>query len=161
MVLVAGPPRVDAVSVVNHLIAAKAPLGAVAELSAKAAAGKAAEVKLAACESAEVGFVDAKKKKGVKQKVWLELLVKPAAEGKSAAETALLASQVTPSGERSRRLGPTPRAAPPSPADPRPTYCLKVLTGTEGLENETVFEKDFTVETGKKTKLELVAEAEK
>jgi RNA polymerase sigma factor (sigma-70 family) len=149
MFLAGRPSQVDAVSVVNRLIAAKDVLGAAADLSAKAAGGKAVEVKLAPCESAEVRFVDGKKQ-AVKQKVWLELLVKPG-------EAALLASPYSLGGEKSP-LEPDAAGRITLPGlIPGVTYRLKVLTGQEGIENETAFEKEFTVEAGKKTKLELKA----
>jgi RNA polymerase sigma factor (sigma-70 family) len=152
----AGPARVDAESVVNGLISGKNPLGAVAELSAKGAAGKAIEVKLAPCQSAEVRFVDAAGR-AVWQKVWLELLVKPGLS----AEAALLASPYQMPGGKSP-LGPDAAGRITIPGlIPGATYRLKVLTGLEGQENEVRFEKDFTVEAGKKTKLELTAPPEK
>jgi RNA polymerase sigma factor (sigma-70 family) len=139
----------DSVAVVNRLIGGKDPLGAVAEVSAKKAAGKPVEVKLAPCESAEVRFVDAKGK-AVQQKVWLELLVKPT-------EGALLGSPHPLRGEKSP-LSPDADGRINIPGlIPGATYRLKVLAGQDGLENETVFHKDFTVEAGKKTKLELRA----
>jgi RNA polymerase sigma factor (sigma-70 family) len=145
-------------SVVNGLIAQKDPLGAVAEVSAKAAAGKPIEVKLARCESAEVRFVDARGK-AVRQKVWLELLVKPGPPAaKAGAEAALLASPYSLVGEKSPvEPDADGRIAIPG-LIPGATYRLKVLTGdTPGLESETIFEKDFTVEAGKKVKLDLPA----
>ncbi len=152
----AGLPRVDAASVVNRLIGRKDPLGAVAELSAKGAGGKPVEIKLTACQSAEVRFVDAAGK-AVRQKVWLELLVKPG----SSAEAALLGSPY-PFGAAKSPLEPDADGRITIPGlIPGATYRLKVLTGQDGLENEPVLEKDFTVEAGKKIKLELKAPAAK
>jgi RNA polymerase sigma factor (sigma-70 family) len=155
--------RVEPLSVANRLIAAKDVAGAVADLSAKAADGKPVEVKLAACESAEVRFVDAKGKP-VKQKVWLELLVKggPSTaksreEGKPAAEPVALASGHSLRGEKSP-VAPDADGLITIPGlIPGATYRIRVLTGDEGRETEVAYEKDFTVEAGKKTKLELAA----
>jgi hypothetical protein len=153
----------DTASIVNRLIVAKEAQGAVADISAKGAGGKPVQVKLSPCESADIRFVDGKGK-GVQQKVWLELLVKPGpsegksrAEGKAAAEAALLATPHSLRGEK-------PPVAPDAEGRitlpgliPGATYRLKILTGLPGQENEIIFEKDFTVEAGKKTNLELVA----
>jgi RNA polymerase sigma factor (sigma-70 family) len=161
MTLEADGPRIDTLSIANRLIMAKDPLGAVADFSAKGAGGKAVEVKLAPCTSAEVRFVDAKGK-AVKQKVWLELLVKPGptpeksrAEGKPAAETALLATPYSLRGEKSP-LEPDAEGRITIPGlIPGATYRLTVRSGAEGLEGETVLHKDFTAEAGKKARLEL------
>jgi RNA polymerase sigma factor (sigma-70 family) len=144
----------DATSVVNQLIGGKAPHGAVVEVSAKAAGGKPIEVKVVPCQSAEVRFVDANRK-AVKQKVWLELVIKPGAE------TAMLASPYSVHGEKSP-VEPDANGRITIPGlIPGATYRLKVLKGQQGLENETAFEKEFTVEAGKATKLELTAPEEK
>jgi RNA polymerase sigma factor (sigma-70 family) len=161
--VVAGPPSVDVASVVNRLIATKDLLGGIAEISAKGAGGKAVEVKLGKCESAEVRFVDAKGN-AVQQKIWLELLVKPGpsatksrVEGKPAAEAALLATPYSLQGEKSP-VAPDAEGRIVIPGlIPGATYRIKVLTGKEKFENEIAFEKDFTVEAGKTTKLELLA----
>jgi RNA polymerase sigma factor (sigma-70 family) len=157
----------DPVGIVNRLIAQKDVLGATAEVSAKGAGAKPFEVKLGKCESAEVRFVDAAGKP-VQQKMWLELLVKPGpsvaqsrAEGKPAGEAALLASPYSLTGEKSP-VAPDAEGRITIPGlIPGATYRIKVLTGQEKLENETAFEKDFTVEPGKTTKLELPAPGEK
>jgi hypothetical protein len=163
MMIHAGPPRIDVVSVVNRLISEKDLLGVVAELSAKKAAGKPVEVKLSKCESAQVRFVDAEGK-AVQQKMWLELLVKPGpsmmtsrAEGKAAGEGALLATPYSLRGEKSPVAADADGRITIPGLIPGATYRIKVMTGQQGLENETIFEKDFTVEAGKKIKLELVA----
>ena len=163
MMIHAGSPRIDVVSVVNRLISEKDLLGAVADLSAKKAAGKPVEVKLSKCESAQVRFVDAKGK-AVQQKVWLELLVKPGpsvtksrADGRAAGEGALLATPYSLRGEKSPLAADAEGRITIPGLIPGATYRLKVLAGQMGLENETIFEKDFTVEAGKKIKLELVA----
>jgi RNA polymerase sigma factor (sigma-70 family) len=149
-----GAFSLDATSVVNQLIGGKAPHGAVVEVSPKAAGGKPIEVKLLPCQSAEVRFVDAKGK-AVKQRVWLELVVKPGAE------TAMLASPHSLRGEKSP-VEPDADGNITIPGlIPGATYRLKVLKGQQGVENETAFEKEFTVEAGKKTKLELAAPEEK
>jgi len=153
----------DAVSLVNTLLPRKDLLGAVAEVSAKAAGGKPVEIKLDPCESAEVRFVDANGK-GVKQKVWLELIVVPGPsepksrlQGKVAGEAAMLASPHSLRGEKSPVEADEGGRITIPGLIPGATYRLKVLTGLPGQENEVVFEKDFTVEAGKKTKLELEA----
>jgi RNA polymerase sigma factor (sigma-70 family) len=153
----------DSIAVVNRLIGGKNPLGAVADLSAKAAGGKAVEVKLVPCESAEVRFADAKGK-AVPQKVWLELLVKPGptaeksrVAGKPAAEAALLGSPHSLWNEKSPLAPDADGRITLRGLIPGATYRLTIRSGQEGLENEIVFDKYFTVEAGKKTKLELPA----
>jgi RNA polymerase sigma factor (sigma-70 family) len=158
-----GSRVVDAIAVVNQLIAAKDSLGAVADLSAKAAGGKPVEVKLAACESAEVRCVDGKGK-AAPQKVWLELVVKPGPSlaksrelGKPAGEASLLAVPYSLRGEKSPVAADGEGRVTIPGLIPGATYRVKVLAGPPMQENEVVVEKDFTVEAGKKTKLELVA----
>jgi hypothetical protein len=141
------PIRISPESVVNRQIAAKNPLGAVANLSAKEANGKPVEVKLAECTSAEVLFVDAKGK-AVPQKVWLELVVKSSPMEARCSPSAFVDGEKRPS-HRMRK------AASPSRPDPRATYRIKVLQGARLQENEVVFEKEFTVEAGKPTKLQF------
>src|SRR5262249_14837328 len=111
----------------------------------------------------EVRFVDTQGK-AVQQKIWLELLVKPGpsatksrVEGKPAAEAALLATPYSLQGEKSP-VAPDAEGRILIPGlIPRATYRIKVLTGKDMFENEIAFEKDFTVEPGKTTKLELLA----
>jgi hypothetical protein len=164
MMRMAGPlPSFDASSVVNRLIAARDALGAVAEISARGAGGKPVAVKLAPCESAEVRVVGADGK-AVTQKLWLELLVTPGPsgprsreQGKPAAETALLATPYSLRGEKSP-VAPDADGKITIPGlIPGATYRLTAKAGPEGMENEILYEKDFTVEAGKKTKVELVA----
>jgi hypothetical protein len=162
-ILTGGLKDVDLVSFLNRLIAEKDVLGAVADLSAKKAGAKPVEVKLAKCETAEVRVLDAKGK-AVKHKVWLELLVTPGPslaksreEGKPAAETVFLATPYAVRGEKSP-VAPDADGKITIPGlIPGATYRLTAMTGLEGMENEIVFEKDFTAEAGKKTKLDLVA----
>jgi RNA polymerase sigma factor (sigma-70 family) len=157
------PAAIDAGSVANRLLAGKDHLGAVADLSAKGAGGKPVEVRLAPCSSAEVRFADAGGK-AVRQKVWLELLVKPGpsvpksrAEGKPAAEAALLAVPHPVAGQKSPIEADADGRITIPALIPGATYRLKVLAGPPTFENEIVFEKDFTAEPGRTTKLELVA----
>jgi RNA polymerase sigma factor (sigma-70 family) len=144
------PGGVGLVGIVNRLIMAKDPMGAVADVSAKKAGGKPVEIQLGRCESAEVRFVDGQGK-AVRQQVWLDLLVKPGADG------VLLASPYSLHGEKSP-VEPDADGRITIPGlIPGATYRLKVLAGQKGLEDEMIFAKEFTVEAGKTTKLELEA----
>jgi hypothetical protein len=145
------PTRIAPESVVNRLIAAKTPLGAVAKLSAREANGKPVEVKLAACATGEVRFLDAAGKT-VPQKVWLELVVNA-----SPAEAALLAVPYSLTGEKAP-VTPDAEGRISLPGlIPGATYRIKVRQGEKFQENEVVFEKEFTVEAGKPTKLQFAA----
>src|SRR5262249_11362042 len=124
------------------------------EVAVKKAGGKPIEVKLARGETVEIRFVDAKGKP-VAQKVWLEMLLKPAGEA------ALLATPYSVQGEKSPVTPDANGLITISGLMPGVSYRVKVLTGEEGLENELVYQKEFTVEAGKTTKLELKAPVEK
>src|SRR5262249_44741225 len=137
-------------------------LGAVVDISAKPGAAGPRVVELAPCGSAEARFVDAQGKP-LQQKFWLELLVRPGpavpkdrAEAMPLPEAALLASPY-PAGEGGPPLAVDAQGRVAIPAlIPGATYRIKVLAGPAFEENEVVLEKDFTVESGKTTRLELV-----
>ena len=153
MVIMRDTEKVDALAVVNHLVGHKDAQGAVAELSAKKG-GKPIEVKLAPCGSAEVRFVDAAGKP-VSQKMWLDLIAKPSGE------VAPLVTPYSVGGEKSPGVPDAAGLVTLTGLIPGATYRVKVMTGTEGLDNEVVVAKEFTVEAGKTTKLELKAPPEK
>src|SRR5262249_20309709 len=141
--------------------------GAIAELSAKAAGGKPVEVKLAPCGSAEVRFVD-DKGKPAQRPILLELLVKPGLsvfqsreENKPAAEAAILAHTL-PIGGGKPALTTDKEGRMLIPAlIPGATYRLKLAGNEIPLREQRYTEKDFTVESGKTTKVEVKVPAEK
>jgi hypothetical protein len=99
--------------------------------------------------------------KPLQQKFWLELLVRPGpavpggrADG-TPPEAALLA---TPYVAPAPVVDAQGRVAIPA-LIPGATYRIMVLAGPPLEENEVVLEKDFTVESGKTTRLELVVPA--
>jgi RNA polymerase sigma factor (sigma-70 family) len=133
-------------------------LGAVAEISPAKIGDKVLEVKLARCGSAEVRFVDAKGKP-VQQRFRLQLLVTPGPslrksreEGKPAAQAqdlAILPADL-PGYDAPFRADAEGWVRIPS-LIPGATYRVQAM----GVRSEVLFEKDFTVESGKTAKLEL------
>jgi RNA polymerase sigma factor (sigma-70 family) len=133
-------------------------LGAVVEISPAKIGDKVLEVKLARCGSAEVRFVDAKGKP-VRQRFRLQLLVTPGPslrksreEGKPAAQAqdlAILPADL-PGYDAPFRADAEGWVHIPS-LIPDATYRVQAM----GVRYEVLFEKDFTVESGKTTKLEL------
>jgi RNA polymerase sigma factor (sigma-70 family) len=164
-----GPPRIgDALDhrfLVNRLFDRRAGrLGAVVDFTAKPGA-EPVVAKLVACGSAELHFVDARGRPRP-QKFWLELLVRPGpsvakarAEGKPAAEAALLASPHAVFSEGPPLVASAEGRVGVPALIPGATYRIKLLAGPVFEENELVLEKDFAVESGKTAKLEIVVPA--
>ncbi len=154
-----GPPGnvKDRFDALNRYIGPKH-IGAVVDVSPAKLKDQPLEVKLAPCAPAEVRFLDAKGKP-VRQPFWLELIVTPGPSlrksrelGKSAAEAQVLASLPAdlPGADAPFGADAEGRVRIPS-LIPGATYRIKAMSAR----HEVLFEKDFTVEAGKTTKLDL------
>jgi RNA polymerase sigma factor (sigma-70 family) len=142
-------------------------LGVTAEMSAKDAGDKPVTIKLSACGSAKVRFVDGDGKPQ-RPDLWLELLVQPGPSVKDALEKNVRA------GEAVLLAGPTGvigRVSPLTPDDkgeltlpaliPGATYRLKIYKGN-AFQGEIAHEQDIKVEAGKTLKLpDVVVPAKK
>jgi hypothetical protein len=129
------------------------------DISPRKAADEPVVVKLVPCAPAEVRFLDAKGKP-VRQRFELALLVTPGPslaqsrkEGKPAAEAmglAILPARL-PDEARSPFVGDAEGRVTVPSLIPGATYRAQAL----GTRYEVLFEKDFTVEPGQTTRLEL------
>jgi RNA polymerase sigma factor (sigma-70 family) len=126
----------------------KGRLGCVADISARKAGGKPMTIKLAPCGSAEIRLLD---KKGNPAPVftWLELVVTPA-KGKA---KSLVHAETIPVTPFTYGTGPNDK----KPRTfvgliPGATYQIRVLSPGQNLGN-VLNEKEFTVKSGKTTKL--------
>jgi RNA polymerase sigma factor (sigma-70 family) len=137
---------VNPYAVVNQLLG-PGRLGVSVELSAKQAAGKPVEVKLAPCCSAQLRCMDATGKPA-RPRLGLELLVR--AGSPSAADVTLLTGEKPPlevdAAGRLTILGLIPGAP----------YRLMVFAAKPGGDTEVVARKDFVAEADSRVKLDLV-----